>query len=288
MDDPVDGGETEADALVARREERLEDLRARALVHADAVVGDDQLDPAVVGVACLDRHPAARQACASRALTTRLTITCSTWPGIRLDDAERRLRTQDELDLVSEQPLQQARDVGEHGVQVERARLEHLAAAEGEQLLRQLGGAVGGSLDLGEVARELRVAVGSLEQQRRVAGDAGQEVVEVVCDAAGEPAEALELLGVQELRLQPLAVGHVAQERDVETGQEVGTSRGFRDPDRAVAALRLPLREHGTAGDVGGPVFLDGRELVRRQELVDAAADEVSSSRRRGIRTPRD
>ena len=105
-----------------------------------------------------------------------------------------------ELDVVAQQPLQEAADLGEDRVQVERARLQHLPAAEREQLLRQLRRAVGRTLDLAEVARELRVAVRPLEQQRRVPDDAGQEVVEVVCDAAREPAEALELLGAQELR----------------------------------------------------------------------------------------
>ena len=59
MDDPVDGREPEADALVASREERFEDPGERLLVHADARVRDDELDGTVAGVARRDRQPAA-------------------------------------------------------------------------------------------------------------------------------------------------------------------------------------------------------------------------------------
>ena len=59
-------------------------------------------------------------------------------------------------------------------------------------------------------------------------------------------------------------------------GRKFGLRRGLGGPDRAVAAHRLPLFEHGAAGDVGGPVLLDRREPVRRQEVVDAAADQVA------------
>ena len=149
--------------------------------------------------------------------------------------------------MVAEQPLEHPADLGEHGVQVERTRLQHLTPPEREQLLRQLGGAVGGALDLAQVARELRVVVRALEQQRRIARDPGQEVVEVVCDAAGEPAEALELLGAQELRLEPLPVGDVAHEGDVEAGDEVRARRRLGDDDGAVRAHRLPLLAHGAA-----------------------------------------
>ena len=124
--------------------------------------------------------------------------------------------------MVAEQSLEEAADLGEHGVQVERARLQHLPPPEREQLLRQLRRPVGRTLDLAEVAGELRVVVRALEQQRRVAGDPGQKVVEVVCDAAREPAEALELLRVQELRLEALPIGDVAQEGDVQPGTKFG------------------------------------------------------------------
>ena len=146
-----------------------------------------------------------------------------------------------ELDVIAEQALQEGADLGHDGVQVERARVEHLAAAEGEQLLRQLGGAVGSPLDLPEVAAQLDVVGCSLEEERGVAGDAGQQVVEVVCDAAREPAEAFELLCIQELHLQPLPLGDVAEEGDVEAGEEVRSRGCLGDLEGAVELACLPL-----------------------------------------------
>ncbi len=89
-----------------------------------------------------------------------------------------------ELDVVAEQALQERADLGHDGVQVERPGIQHLAPAECEELLRQLGGTVGGTLDLAEVAAKLDVVGCPLEEERGVAGDAGEQVVEVVCDAA--------------------------------------------------------------------------------------------------------
>ena len=213
---------------------------------------------------------------ASLALTARLTITCSIWPGSARTVPRSGARKELELDVIAEQPLEEPADIGEHLVQVERARLQHLPPAEREQLLRQLGGAVGGALDLAEVARQLRVAVRALEQQRRVARDPGQQVVEVVGDTAREPAEALELLGVQELRLEALPVGDVAHERDVQAGQEVRSRRRLGDDHGPVGPHRLPLLAHGAGRDVLVPARPAPLRGARRQELVDLAADQVA------------
>ena len=156
VDDPVHGREAEADALVASREERLEDPRERLLVHADARVGDDELDGAVVGVARRDRQPAAvrhRVAGVHGEVDDHLLDLAR----VGTDDPEVRRREELELDVVAEQPLEEPTDLGEHRVQVERARLQHLPPPEREQLLRQLGCPVGGTLDLAQVARQLRV-----------------------------------------------------------------------------------------------------------------------------------
>ena len=96
---------------------------------------------------------------ASLAFTARLTITCSIWPGSARTIPSSGGREELELDVIAEQPLEQPADLGEHRVQVERTRLQHLPPTEREQLLRQLRGPVGRTLDLAQVACELRVAV---------------------------------------------------------------------------------------------------------------------------------
>ncbi len=60
-------------------------------------------------------------------------------------------------------------------------------------------------LDVGDVVAH--------QQQVAVAVDRGQEVVEVVRDAAGELADRLHLLALHELRLEGLQLGGVAHHR---------------------------------------------------------------------------
>ena len=54
-------------------------------------------------------------------------------------------------DVLAEGAAQQLLDVGDDVVEVEHLRLDDLAAAEGQQLVGQLGGPFGGPLDLGDV-----------------------------------------------------------------------------------------------------------------------------------------
>ena len=178
--------------------------------------------------------------------------------------------------MVAQQSLQEAADLGENRVQVERPRLQHLPSPEREQLLRQLRRPVGRTLDLAQVAFELRVAIRPLEQQRRVPDDPGQEVVEVVCDAACKAAEALELLGAQELRLEAFPVGDVAHERDVQSRDEVRPGRCLGNDHGAVRAHRLPLLAHGASLDVLRPLRADVLEPRGRKELVEVPADQIA------------
>ncbi len=83
-------------------------------------------------------------------------------------------------------------------IQVEHARLQHLAPAEGEELPGERGGPLARLLDLLGVTPEALVLLAG-DEELGVAADRGQEVVEVVCDAAREPADRLHLLRLAEL-----------------------------------------------------------------------------------------
>ena len=71
-------------------------------------------------------------------------------------------------------------------------------------------------------------------QQLGVADDGGEEVVEVVRDAAGELADRLHLLRLTQLLLEALPLGHVA---DVD--QEVQRSAGRVLHRRGVAVIQI-------------------------------------------------
>ena len=92
---------------------------------------------------------------------------------------------------------------GDEPVGVDRLRVERLAAREGEQPVGQRGRA------LGRAHRRLGVALDVLGAPLRDAGlhevegadDAGEQVVEIVGDAAGELAHRLHLLRLAQLLL---------------------------------------------------------------------------------------
>ena len=149
---------------------------------------------------------------ASRALTTRFTITCSICPGSALHASEVGSEPQRRwLDVLADQALQHLLGLGHDGVEVEHLRLDDLLAAEREQLL-----AVSDAADSRRLAGSpasvgaRRVPAGSASRQQvAVAEDGGQQVVEVVGDTAGQLADGFHLLRLQELGLDPAALGDV-------------------------------------------------------------------------------
>ena len=103
--------------------------------------------------------------------------------------------------------------LGDQVVEVQHARLDDVAAGEGEQLASEPGGPLGGDLDLHQIGADglpldLRgVFACFLTGERGVGGDDAEEVVEVVGHASGQLAEAFHPLGLVQLRFQPAAFG---------------------------------------------------------------------------------
>ena len=151
----------------------------------------------------------------------------------------RRRRLQHELDVLADQPAHQPPDLAHDDVDVEHFGPEHLLAAERQELPRQQAGAMRGPLDLVEI---LGAEVGRVERRRHelgIAGDDGQQVVEVVRDAAGEPADRLHLHRLRELflgRFERLLrlddVGHVARIDDREQPAVFGACNRFATDSR--------------------------------------------------------
>ena len=121
----------------------------------------------------------------------------------RIDMHAAGLAAQHQLDhdVLADQPGQHSRDVADQIVEIEALGLEHLLAAEGEQLAGQLRGSVGGLADVAEALADRRVVAEPepLElEHAQIAGaeDDREDVVEVVGDAAREGADGLQLLGL--------------------------------------------------------------------------------------------
>ena len=232
----VDHRQAEAGPLPDRLggEERIEGPRDHVGRHADAGIGDRR---------CRHIGPARRRACrariassrrgiarsrssavppsgmASRALIARLSIALSSWCGSQKRRPQSARRDDLQLDRLADAcgaavPPCDATSwltstgFGSSGWRREKASSRWVSAAA----------------RLAEAMAARRVAVDSrqpalrdarLHQVER-ADDAGQQIVEIVRDAAGELADRFHLLRLPELFLQVLALGYVAHRRRTE------------------------------------------------------------------------
>ena len=139
---------------------------------------------------------------ASRALTARFNSTCSIMPASASTVGGRLAVIQLQRHVLAQQPAEHVGHVADDFVHVQPLGLDELAAAEGEQLPREAGGALGGLRDLLRGTRRGVVEV-RRRQQRGVAVNDGEDVVEIVRDAAGELADGLHFLRLAQLFLQP-------------------------------------------------------------------------------------
>src|SRR5690606_36984274 len=152
-----------------------------------------------------------------------------------------------ELHLATERATQDAAERFDHRIELDGADLDAVAAAEGEELLGELGGA---PARLDDLRDELPVLLGyRAHEDLARAEDDGEEVVEVVGDAADEPAQ-----GFEALRVVELALGVDAHE---------GRAEDAADGGHEVAELERDLRgraeidnEHAVAAR--GAAELDG------------------------------
>ena len=99
-----------------------------------------------------------------------------------------------DTDPASDQRTYQLRDAFDLGADVEHLRRQRLTAGEGEKLSSQFGSAVHGVRDGIDVAAAPLVGQFPSPQEVRGGTDDGEEVVEIVSDAAGELADRLHLL----------------------------------------------------------------------------------------------
>ncbi len=113
-----------------------------------------------------------------------------------------------------------------------------------------------------------------------MAVDRGQQVVEVVGDAAGELAHRLHLLALDELRLQRLELGGVGEDRE-QRGRAVEHGAGEGDLQEDLLAVGgaagdLGAAEGAAAGGVGQPFGDRAAEALEQLGDVDARAGALA------------
>ena len=214
--------------------------------------------------------PPPLDAIASRALTARLTITCSSWPGSARTGPRSRPCLTTSCDRLAEQPLQQVRHFRDHVGQLEHLRAQRLLAREGEQLAGQAGGAVRVGLDLLDVVIVAVARRVAHQHQVAMADDRGQDVVEVVRDAAGELADRLHLGRLRDL---PLELGFLAivLEQQQHRGIAEPAQAGDGQRDRLVGwrvSRTGKVARHGRAARIAAHRVGDRRLVLLDDEVA--------------------
>ena len=125
--------------------------------------------------------------------------------GIGLDTIERPVQRGHQPDVLADQALQERLGARHDTVEIEHLRLQDLLTAEGQQLLGQRCGAFAGPPHLLDVGACGMPGLEFVEHEVAVAEDDGEQVVEVVGDAAGEASDGFHLARLLELILQSAA-----------------------------------------------------------------------------------
>ena len=170
--------------------------------------------------------------------------------GVGLRVPESRAEDGDEGDVFSDQAPEHLAHLRDHGIQVQHHRIQHLLAAEGEELTRQVGRPQCRLLDdLGRCTLRIR-GVQVIQEELRSTHDHHEEIVEVVGDPAGQVPDGFHLAGLGqlvlalgELLVRPLSlvIETTVLQRD---GGLSGESRG---DDQILGAE--PLRPPGENGE---------------------------------------
>jgi hypothetical protein len=301
--DAVDGREAEPRALAdgLRREERLEDAGDRRLVHAGARVrhaqhgvvagGEHAVGQRLVGLEArladgeLDRSAAGHRVAR---VHDEVHDHLLDLPGIGADRDRLGRRRHGERDVLADQATQHLLEVPREIADVDDLRPEHLLPAEREELAREGRRAVDARLDLAEVLAR-GIVLGQIEAHELAGGLLRlQEVVEVVRDAAREPADRLHALRLVQLRAQHLLLGlrrvtlaHVAHE-DERAVRALEVDRLARRLDRDLLAAGAEDR-HLQRLALGGARRGDARDAIaeagaiaRGDAALERLADEIA------------
>ncbi len=129
-------------------------------------------------------------------------MTCSICPGSALTAPRSAPRNHDHVDVFSDQAIEQLQVFRDHSIQVEDFRREHLLAAESQQLTSERRRTVRGVGDFLRRAAKFGIIAHAVQQEFAVAGNHHQQIVEIVRNATGEPADCFHLLRLTKLLFQ--------------------------------------------------------------------------------------
>ena len=179
--------------------------------------------------------------------------------------------------------MQQFGGLQHQRVDVDFKGLQRLLAGKGQQMLGQIGAAFGGLVDQPGDGDEFGLLGDGFLQDADGAGDHGQDVVEVVRDAAGQLADRVHLLNMPQLGFRGALLRQVAADEEMPSHRlRPGAGPVQRDGLAVlvdVAGLEVslllpaPRRAHLAARAL---------EIVGVDEFDGAVADHFLTDRNRG------
>ncbi len=151
-------------------------------------------------------------------------------PGIGGDRPQSVGQMGGDLDRLAKRAFEESKQAWKEFVQINRLRLQRLLPGEGEQPLRQLGAARGGSID----CVQHLVSANLVLEKFDIAEDNRQQVVEVVRNAAGELADRFQPLGAPQRFFCLALIGYIAIDRANADGGAIGPEHGEFGDDQGV------------------------------------------------------
>ena len=126
--------------------------------------------------------------------------------GIDLDLAELPGDNRVDLHVLAQHAAKHAIHVPQRARQIHDARLQHLLAGEGQDLLGQRSGSLARGANLSEAAVRRVFRRDPPEKKIAVPQDDGEEVVEIMRDAAGQAAHGFHLDGLPQILFELLVI----------------------------------------------------------------------------------
>ena len=122
-----------------------------------------------------------------------------------------RRQDRNQLHVFTHHPAEHSIHVLNQRIEIQHRRFDHLALAEGQQLACKIGGSLSRFHHLFDIAARRIAGMHRVQQYLRIAGDNHQQIVEVVRNAAGQPANRFQSLRMVQLLFQAQAVRDVAR-----------------------------------------------------------------------------
>ena len=132
---------------------------------------------------------------------------------VNLDDRGRTTRYHRDLDIISHERADKFHNVFESSIQVDQLGLQARFPSEGQQLACEGSAALDGFANIAYVLTRVASGIDAVAKQFGAGGDDAEDVIEIVCNPACQPADSFHLLSLAQMVFGASLGGDVAGNR---------------------------------------------------------------------------